>query len=96
MNKGLNHSALLSAYYQHPGVQEILNLSESASQLKRFRLHLRGLVASSKSFVAVSVFSKCPAVHFFILPDKESAAYFYNDLENILDEKDLDTEKKKC
>lgn len=95
MNKGLNHSALLSAYYQHPGVQEILNLSESASQLKRFRLHLRGLVASSKSFVAVSVFSKCPAVHFFILPDKESAAYFYNDLENILDEKDLDTEKKK-
>lgn len=102
MNKGLNHAALLSAYHQHPGVQEILNLSESTHpltsspthQLTRFRLHLRGLVASSKAFVAVSVFSKLPAVHFFILPDKESAAYFYNDLENILDEKDLDSEKK--
>jgi transcription-repair coupling factor (superfamily II helicase) len=33
-------------------------------------------------------------MHFHILPDRETAAYFYNDLEQILDEQEADTEKK--
>lgn len=32
----------------------------------------------------------------FILPDKEQAAYLYNDLENLLFDGSLSAEKKKC
>lgn len=33
-------------------------------------------------------------MHLFVLPDKESAAFFFNDLEQILEEKKADTETK--
>ena len=51
---------------------------------KRFRLHLRGLVGSSRSLVAAAVFGHTVQTHLVLLPDKESAAYFFNDLQQIL------------
>ncbi len=98
----MNHTSLFTAFQDHPGVQEILNLTlathqltnSPTHQLNRFRLHLKGLVASSRAFIAASVFKKHPGIHFIILPDKDSAAYFFNDLENILDEKEKTSDKK--
>ena len=55
---------------------------------------LKGLIGSARSLVAASVYASTPFLHFFILPEKEMAAYFFNDLEQIFEEKDLDTMQK--
>ena len=68
---------------------------QKGNEISRVRLHLKGLSGSSRSFAAAAVYDVTSAVHFFILPDKESAAYFYNDLEQILDEKDHELDKKR-
>ncbi len=59
------------------------------------RLHLQGLLGSSRAFFAISLFHALNCNHLIILPDKESAAYFYNDLENLQGEKDSNYVKKK-
>ncbi|MCF8228136.1 MAG: transcription-repair coupling factor [Bacteroidales bacterium] len=59
------------------------------------RLGLRGLIGSSKSLMASAVFDVHAGFHLFILPEKELAAYFYNDLESIFGEKNADFNKKK-
>ncbi|MCX6305224.1 MAG: transcription-repair coupling factor [Bacteroidetes bacterium] len=61
---------------------EIVNRKSKIA--KRFRLHLRGLVGSSRSLLAAAVFEETIHTHLIILPDKESAAYFFNDLQQIL------------
>lgn len=56
---------------------------------------LQNLSASAKAFyVAKSILISDIKTHFFILPDKEQAAYFYNDLEALLCEEDLDYKNK--
>src|SRR4030095_12777227 len=49
------------------------------------RFVLQGLSGSSGAFIASAVVSLSTRQHVFILPDKEEAAYFLNNLENILD-----------
>ncbi|HNS16560.1 MAG TPA: transcription-repair coupling factor [Bacteroidales bacterium] len=59
------------------------------------RLHVKGLLGSSRAFFTTALFHRLPGNHLFILPDKESAAYFYNDLENLSGEKNSNYTKKK-
>ncbi len=59
------------------------------------RLHLKGLVGSARAFFGTAVFHQLRSNLLFILPDKESAAYFYNDLENLSGERSLNYNKKK-
>lgn len=47
------------------------------------KINVDGLAGSSASFVASGIFSDQPGNYLFILPEKESAAYFFNNLENI-------------
>lgn len=54
-----------------------------------------GLCASAKAYVIAASSEKMNGHNFVICSDKEKAAYFYNDLENIFGEKDLDYSKKK-
>ncbi len=42
--------------------------------------HLQGLSGSSPALFAAAVLPALPGTHLFVLPDMESAAYFYNDL----------------
>jgi len=97
----LNSQEPLSLYKESPKVQEIVQLlktgpaSVSPPSPPRFRLHLKGLVGSSGSLVTAAIYDSTKTVHLCILQDKETAAYFYNDLEQILDEKDQDIQKKR-
>ncbi|MBL7139162.1 MAG: transcription-repair coupling factor [Bacteroidales bacterium] len=59
------------------------------------RFHLKGLLGSSKAFTTAVQFRLAPAVHLILLPDKERAAYFLNDLEQLFEEKDNKAEEKK-
>jgi transcription-repair coupling factor (superfamily II helicase) len=54
------------------------------------KIHAKGLVGSAAAFIATGVMQKQKGKHIFILPDKEEAAYFLNDLENILQSKGND------
>lgn len=90
----MDNPQLLSFYRQDPRIAEINRALESNAESHQ-RLHLKGLVGSSAALVAATVYKAFPAVHLFVMPDKEAAAYFFNDLEQILDEKGKETEQKK-
>jgi len=51
--------------------------------------HLRGLVGSSFSFIISNVFKQAEKPFLLIFNDKEEAAFYLNDLEQLLDEKNV-------
>ncbi len=70
-------------------------------QLKQFladnvggHVALKSLAGSSRALVAAAISQDCKQHHLFILNDKESAAYFCNDLEKLFGERDLDYHHK--
>lgn len=60
---------------------EQIELTVDALQYKDVRIKWSGLVGSAYSFLAKNVKDKVPGHHLYILQDKESAAYFLNDLQ---------------
>ncbi|MEO8086839.1 MAG: transcription-repair coupling factor [Bacteroidota bacterium] len=74
---------LLGLFSSKPQVQQVVkNLSEPAIQ----RMHLRGFAGSADALFAASIAAKHPGTQVYILNDKEEAAYFQNNLDNILGE----------
>lgn len=53
------------------------------------RLQLKGLIGSSASFIAASAYQHLNKTFLIILADKEEAAYFLNDMENIIGEENV-------
>lgn len=53
------------------------------------RIHLRGLVGSLDAVVLSAVYSNNHQNHLVVLHDKEEAAYFHNDLQNLLIGKEI-------
>jgi len=88
----LKQTSLLESYKLHPRLEELhtfLTEEEKHAQLK-------GLAGSSAALTVAAVFEKTgKQQHFVVLPDKEQAAYFYNDLENLFSETDTDVQKKR-
>ena len=56
---------------------------------------LSGMAGSVAPIIAASVISKHQGTHLIIVNEKETAAYYFNDLENILGEKDVSFQRKK-
>ena len=76
--------------------QTIVNLYEQSSKLKQIvqalkkqktKLHLQHLAGSSLSFVISNSFKQLERPYLLICNDKEEAAYYLNDLEQILGNK---------
>jgi len=57
--------------------------------------HLSGLFSSAVQIYASALFVESEQSMLFILPDKEQAAYVYNDLENLLNDSGLSSDRKK-
>jgi len=89
----LQASSLSSLFRDDPRTAEITGYLENTGD--KARINLKGLIGSAKSLVSTAVFERSSTLHCFILPDKETAAYFFNDLEQIFSEKDKETEKRK-
>ena len=53
------------------------------------KAHLKGITGSFTSLLAASSYLHSEKPHLFILSDKEEAAYFLNDLERMISEKDV-------
>ena len=62
-------------------------------------MHLSGLLGSAVSFIIRSVFKKTELPFLIILDNKEEAAYYLNDLEQMIGEQDVlfyPASKKNC
>lgn len=53
------------------------------------RIRLKGIVGSGSSFIATAAYQNSYKTHLLVLADKEEAAYFLNDLENLLGEENV-------
>jgi transcription-repair coupling factor (superfamily II helicase) len=76
-------TSLHTLFCSHPSLAQTGDLLSSAS------LHLTGLTGSSTTLVTSLLCRDLPGPHIFILPDHESAAYFYSDLSTLTTRKDL-------
>ncbi|MCD4770204.1 MAG: DEAD/DEAH box helicase, partial [Bacteroidales bacterium] len=70
-------------YLSHPSFESFhRNLSEESDG----NSSIEGLSGSAKSLFVAALFSNLQTTHIVVLPEKEDAAYFYNDLVSILGE----------
>jgi transcription-repair coupling factor (superfamily II helicase) len=77
---------LLSQTYARVLQTQILQNTIAVSKNK---LHLKGLIGSSLSFVLAEVFKRSETPFLIIFNDKEEAAFYLNDLELLLNDKDV-------
>ncbi len=73
-------SDLSKKYATNAAVLDIVHRLEN----EKAKVQMRGVVGSANAILACSIISQSALHHVFILPDKEEAAYFLNDLENLL------------
>ena len=79
----MNYKDLGKLYLEHPLYEQIrTHLAGSGSG----NITLEGLSGSSKSLLLSSLFGVLQTTHFAVFPEKEDAAYFYNDLVSLLGE----------
>ncbi len=78
--------ALISQTYLQSLQQQKLQIAIANSQSKT---HLKGLIGSSFSFVISNAFKQAEAPFLLVFNDKEEAAYYLNDFEQLLNEKDV-------
>jgi len=76
---------ILKTYASTPKIKQI---SESLA-IRDTKIQLKGLIGSSLSFVVASLFEKSDQPYLVILQDKEEAAYYLNDLEQLVGEEDV-------
>ena len=81
----MSKSLISQTYLQSLQLQKLQN-SIAQNQSKT---HLKGLVGSSFSFVISSTFLQTESPFLLIFNDKEEAAYYLNDLEQLLNDKDV-------
>jgi transcription-repair coupling factor (superfamily II helicase) len=78
-----NFKAIFANLKQIDATADQLQYSES-------KIHWKGLACSARALCASQLASQVPGNHLFILGDKEEAAYFLNDLQNLFpDEKQV-------
>jgi transcription-repair coupling factor (superfamily II helicase) len=77
---------ILSYYVER---QQITTLKQWLGGKEGNILHLNGLAGSSPAVIAACLLEDLNKNHVFILPDKESAAYFHNDLFNLSGNEDI-------
>lgn len=75
----MNQAEFLQLFKKYNQVDQVANALQEAE----IRIQLKGLVGSSRAAIASAVASQVPGNHLFVLSDKEEAAYFLNDLENL-------------
>ncbi len=88
----MKENQLIAEYSNHPKIDILAGyLAEEDAHVQ-----IEGLMGSAAALTIASLFSRTgKQQHLVILPEKEKAAYFYNDLENLFEESDTDFNKKK-
>ena len=82
----MNHKELLSLYKSQATVQA---LAEAIKPNESKTINLKGLVGSLDAITAAATYQINHQNHIFVLQEKEEAAYFYNDLQNLVGDKEV-------
>ncbi|TCN61001.1 transcription-repair coupling factor [Flavobacterium circumlabens] len=82
----MSKNALYTTYDNLPKAKQIASNLLEESQIK---MHLSGLLGSAVSFVIRSVFKQTELPFLIVLDNKEEAAYYLNDLEQMIGEQDV-------
>jgi len=81
-----------SAFMSITSLPDLLSLYRSDARVARVadalrekaaRVQITGTIGSAQALIAASVIEQRSGVHVFVLPDREEAAYFLNDLEAL-------------
>ena len=81
----MSKQTIVSLYEQSPKIKQIVQQLKQENQ----KLQLEHLAGSSLSFVISSTFRKVEKPYLLIFSDKEEAAYYLNDLEQLLGDKNV-------
>ena len=76
---------VLDKYSQSAKIKQIA----AALQQRENKIHIKGIVGSSLSFITEPLFRECELPFLLILKDKEEAAYYLNDLEQLIGDQDV-------
>ncbi|MEG3655789.1 transcription-repair coupling factor [Arenibacter palladensis] len=89
----MTKSSMLQLFAQSPQLGKlratIADFHDNASATSKPKTNIKGLTGSALSFVIAEIFHKSEAPFLFILNDKEEAAYYLNDLEQLLGDNDV-------
>jgi transcription-repair coupling factor (superfamily II helicase) len=83
---GLRATDFLNIYKSDSLIQ---TLSEGIRTFKPLTHRVKGIIGSFDAVLFASVFKSSHSSHLIILQDKEEASYFFNDLQNLLGDKNL-------
>ena len=78
-------TSIQNRYEKSTKINQIVESLTTAEQ----KIHLKGLIGSSLSFVTQAIFSKTDNPMLLILDEKEESAYFLNDLEQLINNQDV-------
>lgn len=67
----------------------VQTIAEKIKPNETFHIRLKGLVGSLDAVVAAAVYQLNKQTCIFVMHDKEEAAYFHNDLQNLLGDKEV-------
>ncbi len=79
----MKENQITEHYKKHKVLPELI---ETIISDKTPDILITGLTGSSRSMILSLVFQKTQTTHVVIIPEKEDAAYFYNDLVSLLGE----------
>jgi transcription-repair coupling factor (superfamily II helicase) len=77
----MKETELPSQYNNHPVLPLLI---ETINSDRTGNIRIEGLSGSSRAMVLSLVFHKSVTTHVVVIPEKEDAAYFYNDLVSLL------------
>jgi transcription-repair coupling factor (superfamily II helicase) len=79
----MKNDELINQFSNHPALPSLIDTINSG---KTGKMGIEGLTGSSRAMILSIVFNKTQTTHVVIIPEKEDAAYFYNDLVAVLGE----------
>ncbi len=87
----LNREQFINIFSQSERIQSLINYLK---QRGADAAAIEGLAGSAGAMIAAASIKQVDKPFLFVLSDKESAAYFFNDVENLLGEKNRDYESR--
>jgi len=88
-NYALSNAVILELYKQSPETRKLGQTIAHSEQASKQNIRLMGLTGSALSLVLADVFLNSELPFLLIFDDKEQAAYYLNDLEQLVGEKDV-------
>jgi transcription-repair coupling factor (superfamily II helicase) len=77
----MKENKLSDLYKSHPLLPSLIDILNSD---KAGKIRIEGLSGSSRAMILSIIFHNSQTTHVLVMPEKEDAAYFYNDLTSLL------------